>query len=85
MSNKVKDECLEMAADCIFKKYDTDENGYLDADEVYDLIKDSRHMLGIKKKITDDEVNAFMRRARTQRTGKITLGELTNILKNTLP
>ena len=39
MSGKVSREQVELAADTIFKKYDYNEDGFLDADEVSSMIK----------------------------------------------
>ena len=39
MSGEVSRDQVELAADIIFKKYDFNEDGFLDADEVGSMIK----------------------------------------------
>lgn len=43
----------QMAASLIFNKYDFDQNGYLDIDEIEVLIRDAQEQMGVKQKITD--------------------------------
>ena len=57
MSQTVSEERIQMAADCIFKKYDHDQDGFLDGDEISMMIEESFHHFGKKGKISDNKVD----------------------------
>ena len=45
-------EELQFAIDCIFKKYDSSEEGILEADDLIKIIKDAFNCLKIEKKVS---------------------------------
>ena len=61
----------QMAASLIFNKYDFDQNGYLDIDEIEVLIRDAQEQMGVKQKITDTELKNFMGKFNSSKKGLI--------------
>ena len=84
MSKKISADSLQLAAELIMKKYDTDNNGILDADEIYLLIKDSRDALGIKKTIKKEDIDTFLTSAKATKQDKLTQEDLMEALKEVI-
>ena len=51
---------LKRAVDETFKKYDTDNNGKLDKDEIIPMLQDAVNFLGKSYKVDEFDVKGFM-------------------------
>lgn len=51
---------LKRAVDETFKKYDTDNNGKLDKDEIIPMLQDAVNFLGKSYKVEEFDVKGFM-------------------------
>lgn len=54
------DNELREAIDSIYQRYDRDQNGTLEGDEVFDMINDAFKSLNRGRQITKNEVNNFV-------------------------
>ncbi len=79
MSYSEKD--LEKAVEGVFNSYDTDKSGTLEAQEVTNLINDALKQMKQRKKVTEEEVNQFIRSVDTDKDQKINKKELLEIFK----
>ena len=57
MPKGISDDQIQLAADCMFKKYDLDQDGFLDADEVAMMIQESYHTFGKVKNLSDKKID----------------------------
>lgn len=48
------EESLVLAVDLIFKKYDINEDGEIDADELFYMLEDAHAKMGLKNKPTNE-------------------------------
>ena len=60
MAQKPSDDQLKLAIDAIFKKYDVDNSGSLDGQQVKNVITDSFKNMGTSRSVTDEDVKKFL-------------------------
>jgi Ca2+-binding EF-hand superfamily protein len=70
-----------LAIDSIFKKYDVDNSGTLDTQEVKSVISDSFKNMNNNRSVTDDDVKKFLGAVDQNSDGKINKQELFSIFK----
>ena len=79
--SKPNDEQLRQAIDAIFNKYDVDQSGTLEDNEIFSLINDAFKSLGRNKQVSHQEVRQFIQAIDKNGDGKIAKPELFEILK----
>lgn len=79
--SKPTDEQLRQAIDAIFNKYDADQSGTLEDNEIFALINDAFKSLGRNKQVSHQEVRQFIQAIDKNGDGKIAKPELFEILK----
>jgi|JI6StandDraft_1071083.scaffolds.fasta_scaffold03844_8 Ca2+-binding EF-hand superfamily protein len=86
MSIQPTDEQLRSIIKTIFDKYDADKSGTLEAGEVKKIITDafSSRSPGVKKEVTDKDVQQFLNHADQNSDGKVTQEELFHIFRKIL-
>lgn len=82
--SKPTDDQLRQAIDQIFSKYDKDNSGTLESAEVFNLINDVFSHLSNPRKVTQQEVDGFVKAVDSSGDGKIAKVELFNIFKKVL-
>ncbi len=65
----------------VFAKYDVDRSGTLDVREVKSMLNDSLKSMGQSRKVTESEVNQFIKGCDKNEDGKITKAELAYIFR----
>ena len=78
------DQQLRAAVDAVFEKYDTDKSESLDANEVFKLINDALSHMQSPRKVTQEEVNQFIKAVDKSGDAKIQKPELLEIFKKVL-
>jgi len=68
----------------IFNKFDKDRNGFIDADELRDLLEETYSGLGIKKNITNEDVKHYLKIVDTNNDGRISIQEYEDIFIRSL-
>ena len=81
MSTKPSDDQLRQAIDAIFNKYDVDQSGTLESQQIFCLIRDAFKSLGRNKQVSQQEVQQFINAIDKNGDGKIAKPELFEILK----
>jgi Ca2+-binding EF-hand superfamily protein len=69
--SKPTDEQLRQAIDAIFNKYDADQSGTLEDNEIFALINDAFKSLGRNKQVSQQEVRQFIQAIDKNGDGKI--------------
>jgi Ca2+-binding EF-hand superfamily protein len=69
--SKPTDEQLRQAIDAIFNKYDADQSGTLEDNEIFTLINDAFKSLGRNKQVSQQEVRQFIQAIDKNGDGKI--------------
>lgn len=65
----------------MFRRYDTDNSGTLEWNEVTALLTDVFRILGVDRKVTNDDVKSFSDTVDINGDGKISKTELYNIFR----
>lgn len=79
--SKPSDDQLRQAIDAIFNKYDVDQSGTLQDNEIFNLINDAFKSLGRNRNVSKQEVLQFINAIDKNGDGKIAKPELFEILK----
>ena len=79
--SKPSDDQLRQAIDAIFNKYDQDQSGTLEDNEIFNLINDAFKSLGRNRAVSQQEVIQFINAIDKNGDGKIAKPELFEILK----
>ena len=79
--SKPSDDQLRQAIDAIFNKYDTDQSGTLEDNEIFNLINDAFKSLGRNRNVSKQQVLQFINAIDKNGDGKIAKPELFEILK----
>lgn len=64
----------------IFRKYDTDNSGYIDEMELIPMLEDTYKTLGSERKITKDDVKGYLGMIDVNHDGRISLMEFESIV-----
>ena len=78
------DAQLRAAVDAVFGKYDSDNSGSLDSNEVYNLINDALNHMKANRQVNQAEVSQFVSAVDKSGDGKIQKTELYEIFKRLL-
>ena len=78
------DDQLRQAVDAVFAKYDSDNSGTLDSNEVANLINDALKHMGHARQVNQAEINQFIKAVDSSGDGKIAKPELFDIFKKIL-
>jgi Ca2+-binding EF-hand superfamily protein len=70
------DQQLRDAVDAVFNQFDADKSGYLDSNEVANLINAAFTHMKAGKKVSQDDVDQFIKAVDTSGDGKIQKPEL---------
>lgn len=76
-----KESDLEKAVEAVFKSYDTDKSGTLEAQQVTNLINDALKQMQQSRKVTQAEVDQFIATVDSDKDKKINRAELLEIFK----
>jgi len=68
----------------IFNQFDENHNGYIEPTEIKHLIEATYEGIGVKKIITQDDVEHYLKVADTNHDGKISLEELEDLFVSSL-
>jgi len=68
----------------LFEKYDTDRSGFIDPNEMKNLLEDTYRGIGVQKTFLKDDVDAFYRMADMNQDGLISLKEYEDIVIKSL-
>lgn len=78
------DQQLRDAVDAVFNQFDTDHSNSLDANEVGNLINAALSHMKAGKKVSQEEINQFMKAVDSSGDGKVQKPELFEIFKKVL-
>lgn len=78
------DQQLREAVDAVFNQFDTDHSNSLDATEVANLINAALSHMKATKKVSQEEINHFVKAVDSSGDGKIQKPELFEIFKKVL-
>ena len=75
---------MKKAIDSIFKKYDKDDSGQLDQEEVLMMLTDAHHSKGVLKTTNPSELKSFVENIDVRGDGMIDKEEMFTILSKIL-
>jgi len=78
-SNHLTDTSLKHTIDQLFRRYDKDNNGTLEWNEVSEMLSDVFKVLKLHRSVTSDDVRRFSKTVDANGDGKISKTELYNI------
>ncbi len=78
------DQQLRDAVDAVFAQFDADKSGFLDQNEVANLINAALKHMNTGKQVSQQEVNQFVKAVDSSGDGKIQKPELFEIFKKVL-